>query len=64
MNMQNNHYWSSKNPHLTHEVLLHPVKVVVCCAESARFVQPVLLTKQLMVKDIHRSFSGNYFQSS
>jgi hypothetical protein len=28
INMQNNRYWSSQNPHLTHEVLLHPVKFV------------------------------------
>jgi hypothetical protein len=35
---QNNHYWSSQNPHLTHEVPLHPVKVGVWCAVSARRV--------------------------
>jgi hypothetical protein len=35
MNTQNNRYWSSQNPHLTHEVLLHPVKVGVWCAVSA-----------------------------
>jgi hypothetical protein len=40
--MQNNHYWNAQNPHLTHEVLLHPVKVGVCCAVSAkRIVLPV-----------------------
>jgi hypothetical protein len=36
INTQNNRYWSSQNSHLTHEVLLHPVKVGVCCAVSAR----------------------------
>jgi hypothetical protein len=35
-NTQNNRYWSSQNPHLTHEVLHHPVKVGVWCAVSAR----------------------------
>jgi hypothetical protein len=33
---QNNRYWSSQNPHLTHKVLLYPVKVGVWCAVSAR----------------------------
>jgi hypothetical protein len=35
---QNNHYWSSQNPHLTHKVLLQPMKVGVWCAVSARRV--------------------------
>jgi hypothetical protein len=47
INMQNNRYWSSKNPHLTHEAPLHPVKVGVWCALSARrIVGPVFLMKQ------------------
>jgi hypothetical protein len=29
------------DPYLTHEVLLHPAKVHVCCALSARIVGPV-----------------------
>jgi hypothetical protein len=33
--------WSSQNPHLTHEVQLHPVKVGVWFAVSARIVGPV-----------------------
>jgi hypothetical protein len=57
-------YWSSHNPHLTHEVLLHPVKVDVWCAVSARrIVGPVFLSKQLIAKDMYRSFSGNNFQN-
>jgi hypothetical protein len=28
-NTQNNHYWSTQTPHLTHEILLHPMKVCV-----------------------------------
>jgi hypothetical protein len=27
INMQNNHYWSLENPHLTHKVMLPPVKI-------------------------------------
>jgi hypothetical protein len=65
VNAQNNRYWSSQNAYLTHEVLLHPVKVDVWCAASARrIVAPVVfITKRLIVKDIYRSFSGNYFRS-
>jgi hypothetical protein len=33
---QNNHYWSSQNPHQTHEVPLHPVKVSVWCAVKCK----------------------------
>jgi hypothetical protein len=36
INTQNNRYWNSQNPHLTHEVPLHAVKVGVWCAVSAR----------------------------
>jgi hypothetical protein len=36
INTQNNCYWSSQNPHLTYEAPLHPVKVGVSCALSAR----------------------------
>jgi hypothetical protein len=36
INKQNNHYWGSLNPHLSHEVLFHPGKVGVWCAASAR----------------------------
>jgi hypothetical protein len=63
INMQNNHYWSSQNPHQTHKIQLHPVKVGVWCAVNARIVGSVFLTKQLIVKDMYRSFSGNSFQS-
>jgi hypothetical protein len=33
ISMQNNPYWSSQNPYLTHKVQFHPVKVGVwlCC---------------------------------
>jgi hypothetical protein len=42
INTQNILYWSSQNPHFTHNVQLHPVKVGVWCAVSARrIVVPV-----------------------
>jgi hypothetical protein len=40
INTQNNRYWSSQNLSLTYKVLLHPVKVGVWCAVSARIVVP------------------------
>jgi hypothetical protein len=44
----------SQNAHITHEVPLHPVKVGVWCAVSARgIVVPVFLMKQLIAKDIY-----------
>jgi hypothetical protein len=62
--MQNNLYWSSQNLHLTHEVLLHSVKVGVWFALIAgRIVGPVFLTKQLIAKDMYMSFSGVSFQN-
>jgi hypothetical protein len=39
--MQNNRYQSSHNPHLTHEVLLHPVRVVWCAVSSRKIVGPM-----------------------
>jgi hypothetical protein len=46
------------------DVPLHPVKVGVWCAVSARrIVGPVFFMKQLIAKDMYRSFSGNSFQS-
>jgi hypothetical protein len=42
INTQSNHYWSSQNPHLTHEVPLHSLNVGVWCFVSARrIVVPV-----------------------
>jgi hypothetical protein len=65
INTQNNRHWSSQNPHLFYEVPLHPVKVCVWCAVSARrIVGPMLfLTKQLITKDMYRSFSGSSLRS-
>jgi hypothetical protein len=64
INMENNRYWRSQNPHLIHEVPHHLVKVGVWCAVSARrIVGPVFLTKQLIAKDMYRSILGNSFHS-
>jgi hypothetical protein len=45
INVQKNCYWSSQNPHLTHEVAFHPMKVGVWCA--------VFSKTQLIAKDIY-----------
>jgi hypothetical protein len=45
--MQNNCYWSSPKPHVTHKVLLHPVKVGVWFAVSAEIVGPVFFNKTI-----------------
>jgi hypothetical protein len=51
INMQNNYYWNSQNPYLTHEVKLHPVKVCVWCAVSARrIVVPVFYNETINCK--------------
>jgi hypothetical protein len=64
INTQNNRFWISQNPHLTHKEPLHPVNVGVWCAVRARrIVGPAFLTKQLIAKDTYRSFSGNSFRS-
>jgi hypothetical protein len=41
--MQNNRYCPSQNPHLTHEVLFHPVKVGVWFPVNTRIVGGVFL---------------------
>jgi hypothetical protein len=54
--LQNNRYWSSQNSYLTRENRLHPVKVGVWCAASARKTVVLVffvLTKQLIAKDIY-----------
>jgi hypothetical protein len=47
INTENNRYWSSQNPHLTHEVLLHLVKVGVLCIVKRKDCCTCVLTKQL-----------------
>jgi hypothetical protein len=49
INTQNKCYWNSQNPYLTHKVPLHPVKVRVWCAVSAkRIVGPVFCNKTVV----------------
>jgi hypothetical protein len=52
INTQNNHYWISQNPHLTHEVLPHPVKVGVWCTVNARILVPAFFNETI-AKDIY-----------
>jgi hypothetical protein len=53
VNMQNNHYRSSQNPHLTRVVLLHPVKDGVWCAVSARRIVVPVFFNETIAKDIY-----------
>jgi hypothetical protein len=62
-NMQNDRYWSSQNPHQTHKVLLHPVKVGVWCAVSARRIVGPVFSNETIAKEMYRSFSGSSFHS-
>jgi hypothetical protein len=61
--MQNNHYWYSQNPHLTHDVQLDPGKVGVWCAVSARRIVGLVFFYETITKDMYRSFLGSFFQS-
>jgi hypothetical protein len=69
---QNNRYWSSQNPDLTHDVPLHQVKVGVWRAVSARIVVPVFSNETINCerylhvegrhfKHLLRSVNCNYF---
>jgi hypothetical protein len=60
---QNNRYWSSQNPRVTHEVLLHPVKVGVWCAVSAkRIVRPVFFFNETINCETHvQVIPGQFF---
>jgi hypothetical protein len=64
INIQNSRYWSSQNPHLTHEFLLNPIKVGVWFAVKFKKDCWIYVFKEkLIAKNMHRSFSGNSFQS-
>jgi hypothetical protein len=60
INTQNNRYWSSQNPHLTHEAPLHSVKVGVWCVSARRIVGPVFFKEtfncEMYVQVILRQF--------
>jgi hypothetical protein len=62
INMQNNRYWSSQNPHLTHEAVLHPVKVSVWCALSAgRILGPLFFNKTINCERYVQVILGQFF---
>jgi hypothetical protein len=57
-----NRYWSSWNPHLTHEAPLHPVKVGAWRAVSARrFVGPVFFNKTVKCEGYVLVILGQFF---
>jgi hypothetical protein len=55
INMQKNRCWGSQNPHITHKVLFHQVKVCVWCAVSKNkdCWTCLFLKKQLIAKYIY-----------
>jgi hypothetical protein len=61
INTQNNRYWSSQNPHLTHEVQPHLVKVGVWCAVSPRIAVPVFFNETINCERYLRA-EGQHFQ--
>ncbi|PNF33704.1 hypothetical protein B7P43_G11429 [Cryptotermes secundus] len=61
VNTKNNRYWSSQNPHLTREVPLHPVKVGVWRAVSARIVGPVFFNKTIDCERHLQVILGQFF---
>jgi hypothetical protein len=68
INTQNNCYWGSQNPHLTHEVLLHPVKGSVWCVRARRIVGPVFFNETINFESyvwvILRQFFSEFQQDS
>jgi hypothetical protein len=58
----NNRYWSSQDPHLTHEVLLHPVKAGVWCAAStSTIVGPVFFNETINRERYVQVILGKFF---
>jgi hypothetical protein len=62
INMQNNRYRSSQNPHLTHEAPLHPVKVGVWCAVNARRIAVPVFFNKIINSKRHLCVEGQHFQ--
>jgi hypothetical protein len=64
INMQNNHHWSSQNPYLTHKVPLHPVKVGVRCAVSARRIVATVFFKETINCERYLHVERQHFNTS
>jgi hypothetical protein len=63
-NMQNNRYWISENPHLTHKAFSIQWKLVSGVLQvQERLLYLCFSTKQLIAKNMYRSFLGNSFHS-
>jgi hypothetical protein len=60
-NLQHNRYWSLQNPHLTHQVLLHPKKVGGWCAASARIVGLVFFQETINCERYVQAILGQFF---
>jgi hypothetical protein len=52
----NNRCWNSQNPHVTHEVLLRPVKVGVWCALSTRRISNDVFLRHIVFFNIHKLY--------
>jgi hypothetical protein len=62
INMQNNPNWSSENPHLAHEVQLHPVKFGAWCVGSARRIVGPMCFNQAINWERYLHVEGQHFQ--
>jgi hypothetical protein len=60
--MQNNCYWSSQNPYVTHKVLLYPVKVGVWCTVSARIIGPVFFNETINCKRYSQAIPSRVYR--
>jgi hypothetical protein len=62
INVQNNRYWSSQNPHLTHRVLLQPVKVHAWYAVSSRKIVVPVSFKEIINYERYLHAEWQHFQ--
>jgi hypothetical protein len=62
INAKNNCYWNSQNPHLTHKVWLHPVKVEAWhAARAKRIARPAFFNKTIILKRYVQVILGQFF---
>jgi hypothetical protein len=62
INTQNNRYWSSQNPYLTHEVPPHSVKVGVWCVIIARRIVVPVIFSEIINCEWYLRVEGQHFQ--